>query len=48
MVACLHPSNRFLDENISTLTYAGKASSISNKPMRNDDPKSKYIEELKN
>jgi hypothetical protein len=48
MVACLHPSNRFLDENISTLTYAGKASSISNKPMRNDDPKSKFIEELKN
>ena len=27
--------------------YAAKASKISNKPMKNDDPKSKLIEMLK-
>lgn len=30
MIACLHPSERFIDENVSTLTYASKASLISN------------------
>lgn len=25
MIACLHPSDRYLEENISTLTYASKA-----------------------
>jgi len=28
-----------MDENLSTLTYASKASFISNKPIRNEDPK---------
>jgi hypothetical protein len=32
---------------MSTLTYAAKASCISNKPVRNEDPKSKVIEEMK-
>lgn len=36
-----------MDENLSTLTYASKASYISNKPVRNDDPKLRQIEELK-
>lgn len=36
-----------MDENLSTLTYASKASYISNKPIRNDDPKLRQIEELK-
>lgn len=47
MIACLNPCDAHVDENISTLTYAGKASYISNKPVRNDDPKSRQIEELK-
>ena len=47
MIACLHPSEKFLDENISTLTYASKAALISNQPIRNDDPKTKQIDELK-
>jgi hypothetical protein len=47
MIACLHPSERFLEENISTLTYASKAALISNTPIRNDDPKTKQIDELK-
>lgn len=28
MIACLAPSNQFIDENISTLNYATKASFI--------------------
>jgi kinesin family protein 4/21/27 len=30
MIACLHPSDKYLDENISTLTYASKAAQIAN------------------
>jgi hypothetical protein len=37
----------YVEENISTLQYAGKASFISNKPMRNDDPRMRLIEQLK-
>jgi len=47
MIACLNPCDLHMDENISTLTYASKASYISNKPIRNDDPKLRQIEELK-
>lgn len=47
MIACLHPSDRYFEENISTLTYASKAAQIANTPIRNDDPKTKQIEELK-
>jgi kinesin family protein 4/21/27 len=47
MIACLNPCDQHMDENLSTLTYASKASYISNKPVRNDDPKLRQIEELK-
>ena len=47
-VACLSPSDRFVDENISTLNYATKASYIANDPIRNDDPNARKIQELKN
>lgn len=47
MIACLHPSDKYYEENLSTLTYASKASQINNTPVRNDDPKLKMIEELK-
>lgn len=47
MIACLNPCDAYIEENISTLQYAGKASYISNKPIRNDDPKMKLIEDLK-
>jgi hypothetical protein len=47
MIACLHPSEKYLEENLSTLAYASKAAMISNTPIRNDDPKTKQIEELK-
>ena len=47
MIACLPPSDRYLDENISTLTYATKASYISNEPNKNEDPRMKIIHELR-
>lgn len=47
MIACLHPSEKYLEENLSTLTYASKAAMIANTPIKNDDPKTKQIEELK-
>ncbi len=48
MIACLSPSDAYLEENISTLNYATKASFISNEPVKNEDPKIKMINELKN
>ena len=47
MIACLFPSDNFLEENISTLTYASKASYIANKPIKNEDPKVSEIKDLK-
>lgn len=47
MIACLRPSDKFFTENYMTLQYASKAGSISNRPVKNDDPKTKQIEELK-
>lgn len=47
MIACMCPSDLYIDENISTLTYATKASYIANDPKRNDDPKVQLISELK-
>lgn len=38
MMACLSPSDRFLEENLSTLNYAARASLISNIPTKNIDP----------
>ena len=47
MIACLNPCDAQIEENISTLQYASQASYISNKPVRNDDPKARAIEILK-
>jgi len=47
MIACLNPCDMYIEENINTLQYASKASFISNKPIKNEDPKMKLIEELK-
>lgn len=47
MIACLSPSDFYVEENISTLNYATKASHISNEPVRNEDPKVMLINELK-
>ena len=38
MIACLHPSDQYFEENNMTLTYAAKAALIRNRPVKNDDP----------
>lgn len=47
MIACLNPCDAYIEENLSTLAYASKASFIYNKPIKNEDPKNRLIEELK-
>ncbi|CAK93488.1 unnamed protein product (macronuclear) [Paramecium tetraurelia] len=47
MIACIAPLDSFYDENVSTLQYATKAAYITNLPMKNDDPKLKVVNELK-
>ena len=47
MIACLHPGDNFFEENNQTLTYASRAALIKNKPIKNDDPQTKLIAELK-
>lgn len=47
MLACLNPCDAQMDENLSTLSYASKASFISNKPIKNEDPKNQQIADLK-
>ena len=42
-MACLSPSDKYQEENISTLNYAAKASLISNIPTKNIDPKTTMI-----
>ena len=47
MIACLSPADSFYEENISTLAYATKASCISNDPIKNLDPKTKLVNDLR-
>ncbi|DAZ94822.1 TPA: hypothetical protein N0F65_012849 [Lagenidium giganteum] len=47
MIACLSPSDAYVDENLSTLVYASKAQCIANKPTKNEDPKALLILELR-
>jgi hypothetical protein len=47
MIACLNPCDLHIEENLSTINYASRASYISNKPVKNEDPKLRQIEELK-
>ena len=47
MIACLTPVDDYVDETISTLEYATKAGFISNEPVKNVDPKTRVIKDLK-
>ena len=47
MIACISPLDMFFEDNLSTLSYATKASCISNEPVKNLDPKTKLIKELR-
>ena len=46
MIACLTPSDKYIDENLSTLAYASKAKVMTNQPKVNDDPKATKIHDL--
>lgn len=48
MIACLSPIDRFLEENVSTLNYAARASLISNAPMKNVDQNVVQLQQTKN
>jgi kinesin family protein 4/21/27 len=47
MMACLSPSDRYIEENISTLNYAARASLISNVPTKNVDPSLMQLHDAK-
>ena len=47
MMACLSPSDKYLEENLSTLNYAARASLISNLPTKNIDPQMVQLNETK-
>lgn len=47
MIACLSPSDKYIEENISTLQYAARASQISNLPMKNVDPRLMFLNDHK-
>lgn len=46
MIACLTPSDKYIDENLSTLAYASKAKVMTNQPKINSDPKAIWIDDL--
>ena len=47
MISALSPSDKFVEENISTLNYSTKAAYIANMPTKNQDPKLILIAQLK-
>lgn len=47
MIACLSPADDYVEENLNTLEYATKAGCISNEPIKNVDPKTRFIKDLK-
>lgn len=48
MIACITPIDMYLEETLSTLDYAAKASKITNTPVVNEDPKVLLLHELEN
>jgi len=47
MMACLSPSDKHYEENLSTLQYASQAANIKNTPTLNLDPKDRLIQQLR-
>ena len=45
MIACLQPG--YPDENLQTLVYAAKASMVSNRLVKGEDPNKRVIQELR-
>ncbi|CAC9538084.1 putative kinesin [Leishmania infantum JPCM5] len=47
MIACISPSDRYVDETTSTLLYAGRAKNIRNEPHVNEDATTVLIRQLR-
>ena len=47
MIACVSPSEVYVEETISTLNYATRTMNIKNKPILQMDPKEQIIFNLK-
>ncbi|GET92251.1 kinesin, putative [Leishmania tarentolae] len=47
MIACISPSDRYVDETTSTLLYAGRAKNIRNAPHINEDARTVLIRQLR-
>jgi kinesin family protein 12 len=43
MIACVSPSDAYLEETMSTLNYATRTMNIKNKPVIQMDPKDQII-----
>ncbi len=46
MIACINPSAVYLDETLSTLSYATRTMNIKNKPILQVDPKAQIVLDL--
>lgn len=46
MIACIVPNDAFVDENVSTLHYATKATYIKNLPVKNEDPNKQILGQI--
>eukprot|EP00796_Vickermania_ingenoplastis_P007242 gene7243-5091_t len=47
MIACISPSDSYIDETVSTMLYAGRAKNIENAPKVNEDPNYAIIRQLR-
>jgi hypothetical protein len=47
MIACVSPAESNFEESLNTLKYASKAMNIKNKPIKNRDPQSALISQLR-
>jgi kinesin family protein 4/21/27 len=47
MIACLAPCDEYLEENVSTLTYATKAAVITSTPKQNPDHRFRLLSEIR-
>lgn len=47
MIACISPSDAYIDETVSTMLYAGRAKNIENAPKVNEDPNFAIIRQLR-
>ena len=47
MIACISPAESNFEESLNTLKYASKAMNIKNSPVKNVDPQSALVSQLR-